>query len=283
MFRGLLCAVLAAASMAFAAGDLEQARKLYNRTDYEGALQALEAIPDKSAEVYDLTGKCLYMKGEFKKASEAYEKALAAAPSNSVYAHWLGKAYGKRAETASPFTAPGLASKTRQSFEKAVALGPTNIEAMNDLLEYYLQAPGFLGGGFDKAADVAGKIAAVDKVEGFYAQARLAEKRKEYGKAEEQLRRAAEMAPMQLGRFVELAKFLAKQGKYQESEQAFQKAERIAPGSPKVLFARAETYVRSRRNLNAARTLLKQYLASPLTPEDPARSEAEKLLKEAGG
>lgn len=282
MFRGLVFLLLAVTSMA-CARDLEQARKLYNRTDYEGALAALEALPQKNAEVYGLMGRSLYMKGEFKKASEAYEKALAAEPSSSTYAHWLGKAYGKRAETASPFTAPGYASKTRQNFEKAVALDPKNIEAMNDLMEYYLQAPGFLGGGFGKAVSLAEKIAAADKIEGYYAQARLAEKRKEYGAAGEQLRRAAEMAPMQLGRVVDLAKFLAKQGKYQESEQAFRKAEKIDPNSPKLLFARAETYVRSRRNLETARTLLKKYLAAPLTPEDPARYEAEKLLKEAGG
>ena len=87
------------------------------------------------------------MLGEFKKAQEYFEKAIAADPGNSVYHHWLGKAYGRRAETSSFITAPGFASKARQSFEKSITLDPRNKEALSDLFEYYVEAPGFLGGG----------------------------------------------------------------------------------------------------------------------------------------
>ena len=79
------------------------------------------------------------------------EKAFNAQPSNADYALWLGRAYGRRAETSGPFTAPGFASKARQYFEKAARLNPRNLEALSDLFEYYLEAPGFLGGGMDKA------------------------------------------------------------------------------------------------------------------------------------
>ena len=37
-------------------------------------------------------------------------------------------------------------------FEKSVELDGKNLEAINDLFSYYLEAPGFLGGGLDKAA-----------------------------------------------------------------------------------------------------------------------------------
>jgi len=284
MGRGVLLVFVAGAVLA-ASGELERARKLYNHTDYEGAVAVLQAIPDnqKDAPAHELIGRSYYMLGEFKKATEAYELAVAAAPANSTYVHWLGKVYGRRAETSSPFTAPGYASKARRYFEMAVQLDPRNIEALNDLFEYYLQAPGFLGGGFDKAARLAVNIAQLDRIEGHYAQARLAEKRKEYDAAEEQLRRAVELAPMQVGRVLDLAKFLAKQGRHHESDQAFHQAEKIAPGDPRVLFTRAETYIRTKRNLDLARALLKRYLAQSLTPEDPSRTEAEKLLREAGG
>ena len=239
-------------------------------------------MPEKDAATFDLIGRNYYMQGDFKKASEAYEKAVALEPTNSSYEHWLGRAYGKRAETSSPLTAPGYASKTRHHFEKAVALDPRNQEAASDLFEYYLQAPGFLGGGLDKADAIAKQIAGQDPVEGHWAKARIAEKRKEFGQAEEQLRRAAELAPQQVGRVVDLAKFFAKRGRYQESEQKFSEAERLAPGNPKLLFERASTYIRTGRNIEQARELLKRYLGAPLSPDDPPRLEAEKLLKEAG-
>ncbi len=277
---GIAATVLVAASP-----SLEEAHKHYNRTDYESALKILNAIPEaeRSGRVYDLMGRSYFMQGEFKKAGEAYEKALAAEPGNSVYAHGLGKAYGKRAETSNPFSAPGLASKARQNFEKAVQYDSRNIEAMNDLFEYYLEAPGFLGGGLDKASALAQRIAALDSVEGHWARAKIAEKRKEFSTAEVQLRTAVDAAPAQVGRVVDLAKFLAKQGRHQEAEQVFQQAEHVAPGSPRLLFDRAEIYVHSGRNLDTARMLLKQYLSKPLTPDDPPRQEAEKLLKVAGG
>jgi len=221
--------------------------------------------------------------GDFKKASEVYEHAVSADPANSEYENWLGRAYGRRAETSSPFTAPSLASKARQHFEKAVALNPKNREAVDDLFEYYLEAPGFLGGGLDKAAKLAEQIGEMDPAEGLWAQSKIAERHKDYGKAEDQLRRAVQAAPMKVGRIVELAKFLAKRGRIEESEQTFQAAERIAPNNPHVLYVRAETYVHAGRNLDTARDLLKRYLSATLSPDDPSRADAEKLLKQAGG
>jgi Flp pilus assembly protein TadD len=223
------------------------------------------------------------MAGEFKKATECLEKAVALNPNDSNAYHWLGRAWGRRAETSSWFTAIQYARKTRDAFEKAVDLNPANAEAVNDLFEYYLEAPGFLGGGLDKASKLIERIRALDPVEYHYAQARLAEKRKEYAQAEEQLRRAVELAPRQAGRIVDLAKFLAKQGRFQESDAVFEQARTLAPESPKVLFEEAQTYVKSRRNLALAQELLKRYLEAPLSPGDPPRSEALKLLRQAQG
>jgi tetratricopeptide (TPR) repeat protein len=282
MWRGISVGCLVAVSLCAQSASFEQASKLFRRTDYEASLKLLLALPERDAPVFDLIGRNQFMLGDFKKASESYQQALAGDASNSEYEHWLGKALGKRAETASPFTAPGLASKARQHFEKAVALNPKNKDAVDDLFEYYLEAPRFLGGGLDKAAQLAESIAALDPAEGLWAQARIAERRKDYGKAEEHLRRAMQAAPMQVGRVVDLAKFLSKQGRIEESEQTFRAAERIAPDSPRLLYNRAETYIKAGRNIETARELLKRYLAANLSPDDPSRQDAEKLLKQAG-
>jgi Flp pilus assembly protein TadD len=269
--------------LAASSADLDQARKLYQLTDYDTSLKILQAIQPKDAPVHELIGRNQYMQGEYKKATESLEKAVAAEPGNSDYELWLGRAFGRRAETASPFTAPPNAKKARQHFEQAVQLNARNMEALSDLFEYYLEAPGFLGGGLDKAVGVADQMASLDPVEGHWAQARLAEKKKEFGSAEEHLQRAAEMAPKQASRLIDLARFLAKQGRYQESDQSFRKAEKIAPNSPQVIYARADTYIEQGRNLAAARKLLKRYLEAQLSPDDPPRADAEKLLKKASG
>jgi Flp pilus assembly protein TadD len=83
---------------------------------------------------------------------------------------------------------------------------------------------------------------------------------------------------------LDLAKFLARQGRYEESDRTFVQAERVDPDAPKILFAKASTYIKTNRNVDAAKELLKQYLnASNLTPEDPPKSEAQRLLRKASG
>src|SRR5690242_13218514 len=98
MRRGLALLLLFAGCLAAGSGSFEEASKLYKRTDFEASLKILASLPAKDARVYDLIGKNYFMLGEFKKAGEAYEQAVAADPTNAEYEHWLGKAYGKRAE-----------------------------------------------------------------------------------------------------------------------------------------------------------------------------------------
>lgn len=276
--------VFSAISVVSAAGlGVEEARNLYHLSEFDRSLKILYSLPQKDAEVWGLIGKSHYGQADFKKATEALEKAVAMNPGSSDLTLWLGRAYGRRAETSSVFTAPGYASKTRQYFEKATNLDPNNLEAQSDLLEYYLEAPGFLGGGLDKAAAVAAQIARINPSEGYWAQAKLAEKRKEYGTAEAHLRAAIAAAPQQVGRLLDLARLLTRQGRVQEADQSLAKAEKIAPNSPKVLFTKAELYVKSKRNLEEAKQLLRHYLSLTLTPDDPPKADAEKLLKQAQG
>src|ERR1035441_5018027 len=271
------------ACLAWAAGpDLDRANKLYNITEFQQSLEVLHALGNKDAAVYDLMGRDYYGLGEFRKATEALEKAVALQPGNSGFFLWLGRAYGRRAETSSMITAPGLANKARQFFEKAAQLSPANLEAQSDLFEYYLEAPGFLGGGFDRASATAAQIARINPSEGYWAQARLAEKRKEFGSAEAHLRRALEIAPQQVGRLIDLARLLTRRGRYQEADQSLAKAEQIAPNSPRLMFAKADLYIKSKRNLDVARELLKRYLNSTLTPEDPPRADARSEERRVG-
>ena len=167
-------------------------------------------------------------------------------------------------------------------FEKAVELDPTDKDALGDLLDFYLDAPGFLGGGVHKAELLAQMILKEDPAEGHYAQGIVADKKKEYDTAEQQFRRAVELGPRQVGRVLVLARYLASHDHVKESDALFEQAARMAPNSPKVMFDRAATYIKENRDLDVAKKLLEQYLHLPLTPEDPPRGRAEAMLKKLG-
>jgi tetratricopeptide (TPR) repeat protein len=281
--RLALLLVSVAVSAGAADTDLAKAHKLYQLTEFDQSLKVLHEIAVKDPAVYELIGQNYYGKADYKKATEALEKALALDPGSSEINLWLGRAYGRRAETSNPLSAPGHASRARQYFERSAQLNPNNLDAQSDLFEYYLEAPGFLGGGLDKAAATAAQMGMINPAEGYWAQAKLDEKRKQYGRAEEHLRRAIEVAPQQVGRLLDLARLLTKQGRYSEADQNLAKAVQIAPDSPKIIFGRAEIYIKSKRNLSVARDLLKRYLSLDLTPEDPPRAQAEKLLDQVQG
>src|SRR5271170_2669965 len=108
-----------------------RASALYQRTEYEGSLHVLAEDPAPDAANYFLRGKNYFMLGDYKRAIEFLEEALAISPGNSEYELWLGRAWGRRAETSGWLTAGMHASKARQCFERAVALDPRNHEAKN--------------------------------------------------------------------------------------------------------------------------------------------------------
>jgi tetratricopeptide (TPR) repeat protein len=228
IFGGLLTSV-----QPLRADDLRKAEDLFKRTEYKSSLALLDASSTDSATVF-LIGRDYFMLGDFKKSADYLQKATLSDPKNSEYMDWLGRAFGKRAETSNPMMAPGLASKARQAFERSVQLDPKNSDALGDLFDFYLQAPGFLGGGYDRASKVADQISTFNASEGLFLKAELAQKRKEYQTAEEHLRQAVAAAPYQLGHVIALAKFLANQGRISESDAVFLEAQKAHPDAPTI-------------------------------------------------
>jgi tetratricopeptide (TPR) repeat protein len=278
----LLVAGCMAAATQMRAQDLTRAEELYQRTNFEGSLALIDKQAPSGPAMF-LLGRDYFMLGDFKKAAEYLQKATQAEPNNSEYMDWLGRAYGRRAEAANPLMAAALASKARDAFERAVQLNGSNADALSDLFDYYLDAPGFLGGGADKAGAVASRMSAVDPSQAYSEEARIAEKHQNYDRAEQRLRQAVAMAPHELGHLIALAKFLSNQGRTGESDAVFQEAEQINPNAPKLWYARADVLIKQKRNLDQARLLLQKYVSAPITVTDPPRDKAVRLLKEVGG
>jgi tetratricopeptide (TPR) repeat protein len=275
----LVAAVALSGALLAESRELARARVCYRHGDFVGTIKLLEAAGVLDAEGLLLAGQAHYRAGNIRVACDFFQRAVAANPAASRYVHWLGRAYGRRAASANVLLAPKYAVLARQSFEEAVRLDPKNVEAWNDLFNYFIEAPRFLGGGLDKAAGVADRVLGLDAAEYHYDRARLAEKQKQPKLAEHHYRMAAEQAPQDPGRLIDLAEFLESQGRAEAADRAFDRAHEVAPGAPVVLYERARTYVQSRRRLDDARTLLNRYLSTNAGPDDPPRSEALKLLK----
>jgi len=120
-------------------------------------------MAETTSEYFFNSGKRYYTNSDFESAVQAFRKAVESVPDSSVYHHWLGKSYGRLAESSGIFTAYTLSKKTREEFELAVKLDETNRDALADLIQYYQRAPSFLGGGQEKAKKLRLRLDALEK------------------------------------------------------------------------------------------------------------------------
>ena len=104
--------------------------------------------------------------GGAEKAAQSFERAVKLNDASGAAHDWLARAYGDRASSANPITQARLAPKIRSHFERAVALEPGNLEARGYLVQFYLQAPGFMGGSEQKAWAQIGEIRRLDAYRG---------------------------------------------------------------------------------------------------------------------
>jgi tetratricopeptide (TPR) repeat protein len=135
------------------------------------------------------------------------EKAIALDGSQAKFHRQFAEALGVKAQHAGVFQQVMLAHRFKKEIDKAIELDPHDTQALRDLMEYYLLAPGIAGGDKGKAQATAGQIARIEAGEGFSAQARLASFNGDRGQAEALLRKAVEAAPANYRARIALATF----------------------------------------------------------------------------
>jgi tetratricopeptide (TPR) repeat protein len=144
-----------------AGGDITTGVTLFESGRFAAAQQFFAAFvrqhPTDPAGAYYL-GRLAFEKGQYNEAATWFEQAVQLDSANSDYHRWLGRTYGQQAQHAGG-EAFFLARKVKTHLEKAVELNPDNVEARFDLMDYYLQAPAFLGGDAAKAKAQAAEIA----------------------------------------------------------------------------------------------------------------------------
>lgn len=177
---------------------LREAEELYNRAEYGASLSLLDTHSREPASLF-LIGRDYYMLADFKKATKYLKKTVIAAPENSEYIDWLGRAYDKRAELSNPLSAAVLEKKAGAAYERAVQLNPKNAGALSDLFNYYLEKPAVLGGGYGKAKSVAEKMPAADSSLALLEQWELAQKRHQVQTAEQTLPKSVALGPKDEG------------------------------------------------------------------------------------
>lgn len=244
-----------------AAGQIDDAIKELNGR--------LSSAPS-DAESSNLLCRAYFELEDWDRAVPSCQKAAALDPENSRFHLWLGRAYGEKADRSSFLTAANLAGKVRGEFERAVQLNPNDMDARLDLAEFYLEAPGIVGGGEDRARAQARSIATMSPGREHWVYARIAEKKKDFATAEREYHQYIDLSNGDAEAWLNLALFLRRQRRFDEMDQAIVKLSDAPTSKPGVLVEAAGILYKSDRRLPFAIELLHRYLSTGPVEAAPA-------------
>ena len=263
--------------MAGADADPAALLKAGNADQAIHALNLAIARAPNDPRAYHLLSRVYFQLELWDNSMHMAEKALALDPQNSSYHLWLGRAMGRKAEQANPFAAFGLARKVKIEFERAVALDANNLPARADLSEYYLEAPGFLGGDKNKAKQQADYVAEHDRALASYIYARVQEKQGNAG-TEAEYKKAIAASNKPARYWVELAHFYRRTGRLNEMEDAIRHALATTQLGEPSEFDAAALLLQTGRNFAAAMQILRHYVSEEDPAEDGPAFRAHYLL-----
>lgn len=235
--------------------------------DAISTLQQQIARTPNDADAHNLLCRAYFELEDWDRGIAACERSVTLEPAKGFYHLWLGRIYGEKADRVSFFSAAGMAKKVRTEFERAVQLDPQSWEARADLAEFYLEAPGIVGGGKDKARAQADALATLKPAMSHYILARIAEKNKDNVTAEREYRAAIDASDGGAHAWLNLALYYRHSNRFDEMERAIRTMESRPMDRPESLMDGASILYRTNRSLPFAVQLLKRYLSTPVEAE----------------
>jgi tetratricopeptide (TPR) repeat protein len=237
------------------------------------AVQVLEQQVRQSpndAAGYNLLCRAYFMMEEWDRGISNCERARNLDQQNSLHYLWLGRIYGEKADRAGFFSAAGLAKKVRTSFERAVELAPNDWEARTVLGEFYVEAPGIVGGGKDKAREQANALMPIKPGMAYWLLGRIAEKDKDTADAERQYRAGIAATHSGARAWLELAIFFRHINRLDDMEKALHQVENAPVDHHEALMDGASLLMRTGRDPALGIRLLRRYFSAGPVEEGPA-------------
>ncbi len=270
MHRIAVCALLLITSAGRVFADTTQAERLLAQGRVDEANAALRqslTLQAGDAKAHLLECRVYYAQDMADAAVRECEQAAAIDGSSSDAQLWLGKSYGLKASQANMLAAFSIAKKVHKAFEQAVQLDGSNVAAMCALGQFYVEAPGIVGGGLDKAQALLPRLMAVSPAKGHRLQGLIANKKNDPKTAEAEFKSAVS-AGHGPDAFMDLAQFYQEHGQPDKAVAAIQASIEANRGKDASLVDAASLLMTMQRSPELAERVLREYLASGAKSDD---------------
>lgn len=230
----------------FAQNKMDQGTNLYKDKKFREAKAIFENVLKNESR----NGRAKYYLGlismvhdrDMEKASDLFEEAIELEKNNADYHYMLGVVSGRLATSANIFKQVSLANKTKDEFEKAIELNPKHIDARAALLQYYLRAPGIMGGSVDKAKAQAQEISKLNQYKGWLSNAIIAGSEQKFSEEENYYKKAITDKPDSSGAYLAYGSFCTRQKKFDDALKYFKKYSELEPKEPRAHDALGDGY-----------------------------------------
>lgn len=225
---------------------------------------------DAAAQVTDLLARS--------QIRQAYETAVRwheAEPENARAAYWAGNTAGQMAMRSGMFKAMSYAKVSRQALEKAVEINPTDVRAQFALMQYYLMAPGMMGGDDDEGRAIAERIAKQSEVEGLRAKGQLLAVDKDMDGWLRENQAALALAPAHPEALSGVVGYLLGKNEFDAAKVVLDAAKAADPEHPMVRYQQVKWAAMSGRDLEPALAEIDALIAMPHYPERFSLSGAQ--------
>jgi tetratricopeptide (TPR) repeat protein len=257
---------------------IEEARKLYEIRRLPEASVILKKVGERDkdfASAQYWLGRIAFDEKRYEDAADLFEEAVDKDPTVADHYSWLGNAYGNIAQEANVIRQGMLAPKMKSAWEKAIALDAQNINARISLIQFYTQAPGFMGGSFEKAYQMADQIGKINSPQGHLQRGNILLIEKKPEEAEKEFLEMVKADSQYTGN---LANFYIGQKKYDKAFALLDDLLKKNPDDYRLMYLIGRTCAVSGLQLDRGETLLKKYLAYTPKANEPSIAGANMRL-----
>jgi tetratricopeptide (TPR) repeat protein len=210
--------------------------ELINQKKYSEAQSFFESAVRKNkkdAEGHYYLSLSLMLQQKFDDAEDEVNEAIDVNDNIARYHLLRGQILGQKAMTANMFSQGLLAPKIKNAFLRASELDPSNIEARQALYNYYVLAPGIMGGSEEKAFEQAMAVVKLDAFRGYLMCANYYGRvKKDTVEAEKQIKKAIAADPERGSGYKQLGYLYMNWKRFDDARVQMQKYIETEPKNP---------------------------------------------------